>query len=423
MSITQLPDEFAKAVVNPHAYAEWDQLHAQLVKVRKEFPFARANLEDYDPFWVASKYRDIQAVCRQNDIFLSGTGGSGMMNREERLLRTEKLGKMFRPIVAMNEPEHAKYRELTQSWFQPRNLRQLDTRIREIARKYIDKMSLMNGRCDFAADIASFFPLMVIMSIIGVPETDEKLMLRLTQEFFGSKDKELNRTKAALTPEEAMQVVTTIIADFTDYFRKVSEEKRRNPSGDLATVIANAEVDGRPISDLESMGMYIEVSTAGHDTTASTLAGAIWALAERPDQLAMVKSDRSLIPGLVEESIRWTTPIFQFVRTAGADCEFQGQQVVKGDRVVLLFPSGNRDEEMFEDPFAFKIDRKFNKHIAFGHGVHMCLGMYLARMQMTIFFEELLPRLRSLELSGKPTRVVSNFIGGPKSVPIRFEFH
>jgi cytochrome P450 len=328
---------------------------------------------------------------------------------------------MFRPIVAMNEPEHAKYRGLTQAWFQPKNLRQLETRIREIARKYIDKMASMNGRCDFAADISSFFPLMVIMSIIGVPESDEKMMLRLTQEFFGSKDKELNRAKAALTPEQAMRVVSTIIADFTEYFRRVSEEKRRNPTDDLATVIAMAKVDGRPISDLESMGMYIEVSTAGHDTTASSLAGAIWALAERPDQFEKVKSVPSLIPGLVEETIRWTTPIFQFVRTAGIDCEVRGQQVAKGDRVVLLFPSGNRDEEVFEDPFKFRVDRQVNKHIAFGYGVHMCLGMYLARMQLTIFFEELLPRLRSLALDGKPTRVVSNFIGGPKSVPIRFE--
>jgi cytochrome P450 len=262
---------------------------------------------------------------------------------------------------------------------------------------------------------------MVIMSIIGVPESDERLMLRLTQEFFGSKDKELNRTKAALTPEESMMVVTSIVSDFTEYFGKVSEEKRRNPTDDLATVIANAKVDGRPISDLEAMGMYIEVSTAGHDTTASSLAGAIWALSERPDQFEKVKSDTSLIPGLIEEAIRWTTPIFQFVRTAGVDCKVRDQQVAKGERVALLFPSGNRDEEMFEDPFAFKIDRKFNKHIAFGYGVHMCLGMYLARMQMTIFFEELLPRLRSVELAGKPTRVVSNFIGGPKSVPIRFE--
>lgn len=282
-------------------------------------------------------------------------------------------------------------------------------------------MSAMGGECDFAADISSFFPLMVIMSIIGVPESDEKLMLRLTQEFFGSKDKELNRTKAALTPAEAMQVVDSIIKDFTGYFRKVSEEKRRNPTEDLATVIANAKVDGVPISDMESMGMYIEVSTAGHDTTASSLAGAIWALSERPDQLLAVKSDLSLIPNLVEETIRWTTPIFQFVRTAAVDCEVSGQQVAKGDRVILLFPSGNRDDEVFEDPFSFRVDRKVNKHIAFGYGVHMCVGMYLARMQLAIFLEELLPRLQSLELVGKPTRVVSNFIGGPKSVPIRFK--
>lgn len=204
------------------------------------------------------------------------------------------------------------------------------------------------------------------------------------------------------------------------YFRKVSDDRRRRPTDDLATVIANGEIDGRPIEDCEAMGYYITVAFAGHDTTSSSVSGALWALSERPDQLQRVRSDPSLIPSLVEEAIRWTTPIHQFVRVAAQDHEIRGRKVLRGDKVILCFPSGNRDEEVFADPFEFRVDRTPNRQIGFGYGAHMCLGMHLARMEMSIFFQELLPRLERVELAGKPRRTITNFVGGPKSVPIRF---
>ena len=168
------------------------------------------------------------------------------------------------------------------------------------------------------------------------------------------------------------------------------------------------------------MGYYITAAFAGHDTTSSSTAGGVWAMCEAPEVFTAVKADPGLIPALVEESIRWTTPVHQFVRRAGQDAEVRGQRVRQNDWVVLCFPSGNRDEEAFEDPFTFRVDRAANRHVAFGYGAHMCLGMHLARMEMRIFFEELLPRLKSLELAGTPTRTVTNFVGGPKSVPIRY---
>jgi cytochrome P450 len=179
-------------------------------------------------------------------------------------------------------------------------------------------------------------------------------------------------------------------------------------------------IDGKPIEDREAMGYYITVAFAGHDTTSSSVSGALWALSEQPDQLKRVQSDLSLSPSLVEEAIRWTTPVHQFVRVAAQDHEVRGQKVRKGDRVILCFPSGNRDEEIFTDPFEFQVDRKPNRQIAFGYGAHMCLGMHLARMEMSIFFQELLPRLERVELAGKPRRTITNFVGGPKAVPIRF---
>lgn len=421
MTAAILPDALAAKVIDPHAYSEWDDLHRKLTIIRHEYPFARSTLEGYDPFWVAAKYEDIQNVARQNTLFLSGVGSGGMQPRAAlKSAKAAGVDKLFRSVVAMNEPDHSKYRKLTQAWFQPKTLKHLEDRIRSIARRYIDQLAEMDGECDFAADIALHYPLMVIMSILGVPDSDEPLMLRLTQEYFGNGDAELNRSKAALAPEEAAESIKEVVEEFNGYFRKVSESRRRNPTDDLATVIANAEIDGRPIEDREAMGYYITVAFAGHDTTSSSVAGAIWALSERPEQLARVRGDLSLVPSLVEEAIRWTTPIHQFVRHAAQDCEIRGQHVKAGDKVILCFPSGNRDEEIFRDPFEFHVDRKPNRQIGFGYGAHMCLGMHLARMEMSIFFQELLPRLESVELAGKPRRTITNFVGGPKSVPIRY---
>jgi len=418
-----LPEDLARIAVDPRAYAEWDHLHRALAIVRRDHPFARAELPGYDPFWLAAKYEDIQAVARQNTVFLSGYGSGGM--QKQSALKSAKaagIDQMFRSVVAMDEPEHAKVRKLTQAWFQPKGIDHMRERIRHIARRYVEKMAESGGACDFAADIALHYPLLVIMAVLGLPDEDEPLLLRLTQEYFGSNDAELNRAKAALAPEEAAASIRAVIEEVNGHFRRVSDDRRRNPTDDLATVIANGLIDGERLRDRDEMGYYITVAFAGHDTTSSSISGAIWALAERPEQLARVRADRSLIPGLVEEAIRWTTPIHQFVRVAAHSHEIRGQTVRQGDKVILCFPSGNRDEEVFADPFAFRIDRKPNRQIGFGYGAHMCLGMHLARMEMTIFFEELLARLDWLELAGVPRRTITNFVGGPKSVPIRFGF-
>jgi cytochrome P450 len=414
-----LPDPIARMIADPQAYAEWNELHRVLSRVRRDYPFARAELPEFNPFWVASRYEDIQTVARQGALFLSGLS-SLQTNEALRFARESGAGRVFRSVVAMNEPDHAKFRQLTQAWFQPRSLRQIDERLRALARGFVDKLRDAGGECDFVGEIAVHYPLMVIMSILGVPDEDEPFMLRLTQEFFGSADAEMNRAKVALSPIEAEASKAKVAADARGYFRALSEARRREPRDDLSSLIANAEIDGAPISDLDAMGYYITIAFAGHDTTASSLAGAIWALSENPRQLTELRRDLTLVPRLVEEALRWTSPIHQFVRIAARDCEVAGQAVSKGDWVVLCFPSGNRDESVFDDPFTFRADRHPNRQIAFGYGPHMCLGMHLARMEMSIFFQELLPRLESLELAGTPRRTVTNFVGGPKYVPIRY---
>jgi len=211
-----------------------------------------------------------------------------------------------------------------------------------------------------------------------------------------------------------------VVADFSTYFRGITEDRRRNPRDDLATVIANARIGGDYMPDHDATSYYMIVATAGHDTTSSSTAGAIWALAEDPEQFARVKANPELIPGLVDEAIRWMTPVKHFMRSATADTELSGRRITKGDWLMLCYASGNRDEEVFEHPDRFRSDRKPNRHVAFGYGAHLCLGQYLAKLEMRILFEELLPRLKSLSLGGEVKMTQAYFVSGPKKLPIRF---
>ncbi len=210
------------------------------------------------------------------------------------------------------------------------------------------------------------------------------------------------------------------VTEMTTYFNAMTEERRSHPRDDLISVIANGRVDEQLLAPPEAGSYYALIATAGHDTTSSTLAEGLWALAERPDQLKMVKDNPALISGLVEESIRWATPVKHFMRTAADDAQLNGRTVAKGDWLLLSFASGNRDEAVFEDPFAFKVERTPNKHVSFGFGSHVCLGQHLAKMELRVFWEELLPRLEALCLDGEPKRIASAFVCGPKTVPIRF---
>lgn len=423
----RIPTDVALNLVLPQAYAD-GRIHETYSWLRKNRPFGQAEIDGVDPFWVATRHADILEISRQNDLFHNGDRSPTITSQEVDRKVREMMGgspHLLRTLIHMDAPDHLKYRALTQAWFMPQNLKNLEDRIRTIARAAVDKMAASGGRCDFVREVALHYPLHVIMTILGVPEEDEPRMLQLTQELFGASDPELGRNAHEPAPqtEPERKFDFGVIVDFSNYFRALSERKRANPSDDLGSVIANSLIDGQPISDFEAMSYYIIVATAGHDTTSSSTAGALWALAENPGELAKVKADPSLIPGLVDESIRWTTPVKTFMRTATADVEFAGQEVKKGDWLMLCYASGNRDEAVFDDPFSFRVDRKPNKHLAFGYGAHLCLGQHLAKMEMRILWEELLPRLDSLALDGAPALSEAVFVNGPKRLPIRFEMH
>jgi len=259
------------------------------------------------------------------------------------------------------------------------------------------------------------------MEILGVPREDEPRMLRLTQEIFGPEDPDMNRNKQdAPTAEQRASMLNAVVEDFGAYFQTITENRRANPRNDVATVLANAMLDGEPLSDRYLTSYYMIIATAGHDTTSSTIGTAMWALCQFPELLPQLKADLSLVPALIDEALRWATPVRHFMRTATADTELRGRRIAKGDWLMLCYWSANRDEEVFDKPFEFRLDRKSNKQIAFGYGRHMCLGMHLARLEMKRLFEEMLPRLESVEATGPMELVAANFVGGPKRLPIRF---
>jgi cytochrome P450 len=421
----RIPAERALSLLTPGDYAS-GAIHETYRWLRKNEPLGVADVAGVDPFWVVTRHADILEISRQNDLFHNGDRAPVITSQAADRKVREMMGgspHLLRTLIHMDAPDHLKYRALTQAWFMPQNLRGLEDRIRVIAKAAVAKMAASGGRCDFVRDVALGFPLHVIMTILGVPEEDEPRMLKLTQEIFGAADPELGRSggnQMDLAAEER-ELDFSVITDFFNYFRALSERKRANPSDDLASVIANAQIDGQPISDLEAMSYYIIVATAGHDTTSSSTASAVWALAENPGELAKVRADPGLIPGLVDESIRWATPVKTFMRTATADVEFAGRDLKKGDWLMLCYASGNRDEAVFEEPFQFRVDRKPNRHLAFGYGAHLCLGQHLAKMEMRILWEEMIPHLAKLELAGEPAQSEAIFVSGPKRLPIAFE--
>jgi cytochrome P450 len=421
----KIPGDLAETLVDPRAYAN-GRIHESYAWLRANMPLAVAQPEGFDPFWVVTRHADILEISRQNELFHNGDLPTTIVGREgDSQVRRMTGGSphLVRSLVQMDAPDHPKYRALTQAWFMPTNIRGLEGRIREIAKASVERMAETGGHCDFVTEVALHYPLHVIMEILGVPEVDEGRMLMLTQELFGATDPDLGRhpedPNASL--QERMAAMQAVIGDFYQYFSKLSADRREHPTGDLATVIANGRIDGQPISELEAMSYYMIVATAGHDTTSSTTAGAMWGLAENPEQLAWVKEDLARTPSLIEEAIRWTTPVKTFMRSATADAEVGGQPIAKGDWLMLCYASGNRDEAVFADPQRFRADRSPNRQLAFGYGAHLCLGQHLAKMEMRILYEELLPRLKSVRLAGTPRVSEAVFVNGPKSLPIAFE--
>lgn len=398
-------------IVKPATFADDDYFQRLTAHMRAHDPVPCIETDTHQPFWIATRHADILEIERQHDRFLN-TQRSVLQSKEvERF--AEETGTMLRTLIHMDDPDHRKFRDLTKDWFMPANLKTVEGRVRKIAKQAVDRMLARGREIDFVNDVAVWYPLRVIMMILGVPEEDEARMLKLTQELFGADDPDMQRE--VQTDEERAETIT----DFFNYFTAMTDKRRQSPGDDVATVIANAKIDGEPIGTLEAMSYYMIIATAGHDTTSSSIAGGLLALLENPDELEKLKRDPALVPVAVEEVIRWVTPVKHFLRYATEDYLLRDRQIKQGDALMMLYPSGNRDEEVFEDASRFKADRRPNRHLAFGHGAHHCLGNLLARMEMRYLYDELFARVESIELNGEPKLVQSTFVSGLKTLPVR----
>ncbi len=406
------PAEAGRVFVTPRAFADMDRFHLAASILRERDPIHLVEHADYPPFYVLTKHADVWEVEHHHEVWHNAP--RSILADKTAAAIQERQGEVLRTLVNMDGPDHKAYRKLTADWFSPRNLAKLEVQMATLARRSVDHMAELGNECDFARDIAMWFPLQVILSLLGLPESDYPLMLKLTQEIFGAQDPELARGE---TPEELF----TVLIDFFQYFGALIEDRKANPTEDLASVIANATFDGEPMPPLDQASYYVILATAGHDTTSSSMAGGMQALIENPDQLERLRADPSLMATAADEIIRWVTPVRHFMRNAVEPYTLRGHDFEAGDAVLLSYLSVNRDEEAFVDPFHFDVGRNPNRHLAFGTGVHYCLGAMLAKMEIKALFNELVPRLRSVELVGAPELSSGYFVGGLKRLPIRYE--
>ena len=340
-------------------------------------------------FWVVSKHEDVQSVSRDPDLFSSFDG-------PQLSHQPEIAGSM---LVSMDGGDHVRMRRLISSGFTPRMVRQIEAQIRRWAESIVDH-ALQRGECDFVSDIAYKLPMHVIADIVGIPLEDRDWLFRLTNDALQG-----GLAESGLSPEQHLQIQIEMFG----YAQQLGQEKRTNPQDDVWTILSTVEIEtddgGRTaLSQVELDLFFMLLTIAGSETTRNAVSQGLVALLDHPEQLERLREDPGTIPLAVEEILRWSSPVSYFARRATQDTAIRGVPISKGDRVTMWFPSANRDEEVFPEPFRFDIGRSPNPHVTFGGGgVHFCLGAHLARKELATVLEVLLERTHRIELAGSPS--------------------
>jgi cytochrome P450 len=420
----ELPPHIGETIINPTAFTNPAAIGQMFAWLRANNPLGLARVEGYMPFWVVTKHADVLEVTRRNDIYDS-TSKPFVLGATEQIERMREINGgadfPFQSLTGTDEPEHGVIRKLFTPLFQNQGMKAMEPRVRAIARTHVDRMAAAGGQCDFVKEIALAFPLRVMMDFMGVPPQDEPLMVKITEALFSGDDDEINADALTLTPAQQAEQMRAAFQPMEDYFAALTASRVADPRDDVATLIANGRVNGQLMSSERALGHYLSFATAGHHTTASSLAGAVQILCEYPEHLETLRADPSIIPVFVEEALRWVTPAKHFMRCASVDTELRGRKIARGDWMYVSYASANRDEEAFEAPFEFRPNRKPIKHVSFGFGVHQCLGNMLARQELRFFLEEFVARVGSLEMVGEPRLTKSRWVQGLKTLPIRYK--
>ena len=400
-------------VITPDSFHHHGYPHEAWARLRRESPvhfFGDADV----PFWAITKHADITVISKQPDLFLNGP--RLFVNPRLEDGSAADLGDFPRPatLIEMDNPEHRAYRKIISSRFTPAALKKIHADVDRIARKIVDDLLAEGeGEVDFVEKVAAPLPIAVIGWLLGVPEEDWPKLYDWTNRMIGFDDPEFNPTDTESDSSVAM------IELFT-YFSAMVEERRKMPQDDLVSLFTHAEVDGEKLEPLPILAYCQIIVGAGNETTRNATSGGMLALIENPDERRKLADPANLRTG-IEEILRWTSPVIHFARTLAQDTVFGGHALKKGDVVALYYPSANRDEDVFDDPFRFDVTRRPNHHLAFGVGEHFCAGAHVARLELEMAFKYLLPRLDEIELTGEPARLRSNLIGGTKRLPIHFK--
>ena len=407
-------------LINASAYGQNGVPHDLWTHLRKESPVYWYAQRGHTPFWAITKHEDIMEVSSQPDIFSSEAGGIIVLNEAQIQSFIEggsgsPLAQM-KTIITMDPPEHRAYRKVASGYFTPRGVTNLDEIVKSSAAAIFDDLPT-EGEVDFIEAIAQKHPLRVLATILGIDKEQEERLLVITQELFGSEDPDMRRGG-----EDRETARKELGMEFYMLFDEIIKDRRSCPRDDLATMLANAELsDGCPLGQLETLGYYLIVFTAGHDTTRNALSGAISAFLDHPDEFERLRKEPSLSKAAVDEIVRWTTPVNYMKRQAVQDYELRGQKIKAGEELALFYCSANRDEDVFDDPFTFDITRSPNRHLGFGWAEHYCLGAHLAKASMKALTEEMVRRIDWMEPNGERTFISSNFVVGLKTLPVKYK--
>lgn len=391
-------------LASPDTYANGIP-HAVFRELRATNPVSWQREERGRGFWAVTRYQDVLTVLKAPQLFSSWRGGALLEDPP-----AEFLEKLRQNMLNRDPPDHTRMRKLVNHVFSPKRVTALETAIIAHAKVLVDRVR-ERGTCDFATDVAGEMPLFVICEILGVPVEDRRMLYGLTGRMFGSEIQD--RAEAMRDGMAAADAMRT-------YGAELGRQRTVAPTGDLVSDLLAADLDGRRLTEGEFQAFFMLLFNAGADTTRSLLCYGLDLLFSHPDALARIRGDLALLPAAIEEMLRYEPAVIQFRRTATADTEIAGTKIAEGDKVVVFFPSANRDDDVFASPDRFDIDRTPNHHLAFGHGTHFCLGAPLARLESKHLFREVVARLPELERTGPIVTTRTNFIRSVRHQPIRF---
>jgi len=356
-------------------------------------------------YWAITRHADVQQVSRDAETFVSGQGSNILDLPVE-------MNEFFGSMINMDAPKHTKLRKLVNKGFTPRMVGRIEEQVRTQAREIVDSIA-DRGECEFVGDVASRLPLQLICDMLGIPPSDHRRILELTNVILGVGDPEYVTT---------MDGLMSAAVELFQYAQALGEDRLARPRDDITTTLMQAEVDGDRLSAQEFGSFFILLVVAGNETTRNAISHGLKALTDHPEQRRIWLADfDGVAPTAIEEIVRWATPVIHFRRTATRDVEVGGTKIRAGEKVVMFYNSANRDERAIPDPYRFDVRRDPNDHVAFGAGgPHFCLGANLARREIKVMFEELFRRLPDIEASGPPDMLLSGFIHGIKRLPAKF---